>query len=338
MTKDLDSHVRSGGPSGDAHRYARISDVSLSLYTQWWQLETWLRELCHLELRAFGRQAKDAQFTHMAGPDNENPLAYLDFSQLTSLIESNWELFTHTLIEQSSWSGRRVELAQIRHRVGHVRRPHADDLGRMELTLRDLERGAFIAISEYNNRIQPSVEDADNAIIDGWIRGQHEVAQRLLEHAARQYETRLSLRRSIRPWSTSLEGPTPGLLWHADFTMGGKSLNVERFWDEVSSSRWGDLVVQADVDSYSLGLTFSGADDPSDVSDAIGDAFDMVLMSPSSMEPGEWRKRSAEYRELDYRIKVDTIWNILTDSTLPISVFGTGGQTKSKPRFRQVPR
>jgi hypothetical protein len=34
---------------------------------------------------------------------------------------------------------------RIRHRIGHVRRPHDDDLNRVEQALRDLEHGAFVA-------------------------------------------------------------------------------------------------------------------------------------------------------------------------------------------------
>lgn len=64
---------------------------SLALYARWWQLETWLRQLAYVELRArdgrqwdqavlaaSGRQSQDAQFRHMASTDTENPLAYLD--------------------------------------------------------------------------------------------------------------------------------------------------------------------------------------------------------------------------------------------------------------------
>jgi hypothetical protein len=76
-----------------------VDEEALVLYGRWWQLETWLREVAYLELRskygvkwtdqvkaASGRQNSDAEWTHMLGPDNDNPLAYLDFSQLRSLM------------------------------------------------------------------------------------------------------------------------------------------------------------------------------------------------------------------------------------------------------------
>ncbi|MCO7218605.1 hypothetical protein [Klenkia sp. PcliD-1-E] len=37
--------------------------------------------------QATGRSIKDAAFTHMAGADNVNPLAYLDYSQLMGLLQ-----------------------------------------------------------------------------------------------------------------------------------------------------------------------------------------------------------------------------------------------------------
>ena len=108
---------------------------SLALYARWWQLETWLRQLAYVELRArdgrqwdqavraaSGRQSQDAQFRHMTSTDTENPLAYLDYSQLQDLIERNWAQFAPALIRQPSWAARQEELARIRHRIGHVRR------------------------------------------------------------------------------------------------------------------------------------------------------------------------------------------------------------------------
>ena len=117
---------------------------SLALDARWWQLETWLRELAYVELRAlFGsgwrdpiktllnhslksstpnRQDRDALFTHLIGVDNDNPLAYLDYSQLTQLIADHWEQFGYALLEERSWDGRQSELGQIRHRL-LMRRP-----------------------------------------------------------------------------------------------------------------------------------------------------------------------------------------------------------------------
>ena len=94
---------------------------------RWWQLETWLRELVALELRAAHgvgwedqlrrgspRQAKDAAFTHMAGVDNLNPLAYMDYSQLLEIIADDWDRFAYALLTRPAWEGKQDELKQIR--------------------------------------------------------------------------------------------------------------------------------------------------------------------------------------------------------------------------------
>lgn len=196
-----------------------IGPGSLALYARWWQLETWLRELVYVELRArhgvgwldvvrvaSGRQTLDATFTHMLSADTDNPLAYLDYSQLVSLIDANWDLCSYALLERASWNGRQAELARIRHRIGHCRKPHADDLGRLEQTLRDLERGRFIAHASYNDARSQLGGGHSGRVVRDWQHGEHETAQRLVEHASRQYETRIKVSLSRRPWAPRASG------------------------------------------------------------------------------------------------------------------------------------
>jgi len=79
-----------------------VPGYSLALYGRWWQLETWLRELFYVEMRARDgqrwidssldtrtrqRQARDKARAYMASPDWDNPLAYLDASKLLDLID-----------------------------------------------------------------------------------------------------------------------------------------------------------------------------------------------------------------------------------------------------------
>lgn len=128
------------GVSDRALRAATVGDTgglparSVALYARWWQLETWLRELVYVELRALfgrawgdavaaatGRQTQDAAFTHMAGADSDNPLAYLDYSQLIEIVGRHWDQFEYALLRRSSWEGRQEELLRIRHRIGHLR-------------------------------------------------------------------------------------------------------------------------------------------------------------------------------------------------------------------------
>jgi NAD(P)-dependent dehydrogenase (short-subunit alcohol dehydrogenase family) len=182
-----------------------------ALCTRWRQLKCWLRSLTYVELRALQgtkrldaskaanpRLEQDALYTHMAGPDSDNPLAYLDYSQLLELIERFWDQVGYALFEKASWQGRQVEPKRIRHRIGHMRRPHLDDLGRLEQVLRDLERGTFRALSTYNDRCVPDVVAYDDAVTQGWVRGAHDDARRLLTHADRRYETRIRVTTSAR--------------------------------------------------------------------------------------------------------------------------------------------
>jgi hypothetical protein len=122
------------GGDGDAVRTAArlgVPTASLALYARWWQLEAWLRELVYVELRALhgrewgdvvraasGRQSADASYTHMQGADNKNPLAYLDYSQIVSLIDEHWDTFEYALLTKKAWDGRQEELKRIRHRIG----------------------------------------------------------------------------------------------------------------------------------------------------------------------------------------------------------------------------
>jgi hypothetical protein len=208
---------------------------SVALYARWWQLETWLRSLAYVELRAesgerwtdrldvgaLQRQSRDQARAYMASPDWKDPLAYLDASKLFDLLDRNWSLFEPSLISRGSWQGRRDELLAIRHRIGHLRRPHRDDLMRLEQTLRDLEHGAVRTLRAYNRRYDPYPQQASDPVVTGWVAGQHPVAQRLLEHAERQYGTSLRLTYSVRRWATEFaDGPVSGsrgVLWHADF-------------------------------------------------------------------------------------------------------------------------
>jgi hypothetical protein len=116
-----------------------------ALYARWWQLETWLRSLVYVELRAaYGREwakrlsklsekrrLSDEAFRYMATPDAQALLAYTDAADLFEIIEADWPLFEDALLQQAVWAGRTVELRNIRNRMGHCRRPHADDLSRL---------------------------------------------------------------------------------------------------------------------------------------------------------------------------------------------------------------
>jgi hypothetical protein len=274
----------------------------------------------------------------MYSADSENPLAYLDFSRLAQLIDQHWEQAGYALLERSSWAGRLVDLSRIRHRIAHVRAPHPDDLQRLEQTLRDLERGAFVAFASYNDGYVPEARDARNAIVRGWVQGRHADAQRLIEHAQRQYETRLRVRISRRPWRGREEwqNSSVGFLWHADFVMRERTTDVRSLWNDSQLDAVKPLLVHLRADNpWHVGFTFSGADDAEAVSDAIGTAFDTVLDSSSprfidDAAQDRWHERA---KLLDYRVHTKSGWNIVDRHTLPISIFSAGSGVDFAPHW-----
>ncbi|MEU4709971.1 hypothetical protein AB0G00_26450 [Nocardia salmonicida] len=322
---------------------------SLALYARWWQLETWLRELIYVELRATfgvkwedvvkaatGRKNADASFTHMSGPDNGNPLAYLDYSQLLEIIDTHWPKFALALIEANSWKGRQEELKRIRHRIGHLRKPHPDDLSRLEQTLRDLERGTFVALASYNKRSMPDPRSRSDAVTRGWVAGEHRTAKRLIEHADRQYETRLRVETSRRPWAsmpTDLTG-AEGILWHAEFIMSNRNVDPRTLWAEIDHGGIRDILVHLVFhDPYSVGFTFAAVDDGDDIADAIGAVFEAILTTSrpiSSHSEVDYRRAQSRARAIDYRVQSGTGWCVVDETTVPITHFGSGGGVDSK--------
>lgn len=324
---------------------------ALASYARWWQLETWLRELVYLELRArygqswieevrvaTGRLGQDAAYTHMAGADNDNPIAYLDYSQLVEVTARHWDLLGYALLERHSWDGRQDELKRVRHRIGHLRRPHQDDPGRLEQTLRDLERGAFIALASYNRRREPDPRNHDDPVTGTWLGQRHPTAQDLVRHAEERYGTRLVLRVSRRPWvrwPVDFE-QAPGVLWHAEFLLRGRTVDPRALWRDSSVSAARPLLVHMLADDPShVGFTFAAADEPQDVADAIGNVLDAVLRAsqPGGFEDGSWQRWQRCAGNLDYRVMSGTGWNIVNEGTVPISLFGAGGGVQAAPAW-----
>ncbi len=230
---------------------AGVPTAALAFYGRWWQLENWLREVVYVELRArYGvgwvehlqgraqrRLAGDQQNSYMASADADELLAYTDVSALFELVEDNWELFEQILPPKQRWRGRADELRELRNRNAHCRRPHADDLVRLEQTLRDLERGAWLFYSSYVDA--HFAHASRDAVGRAWIRGRHPTAETLIGsgHAERQYETRFWLGWTARPWADAPDpkriAGTPGVLWHARWSVAGHELNVADLWRQI---------------------------------------------------------------------------------------------------------
>jgi Swt1-like HEPN len=306
--------------------------ATLALYGRWWQLETWLRELVYTELRAklglewesalpqvaASRAERDEVNRYMASADSGDVLAYLDFGYLLKLIDQHSQLFEPCLPSKVRWLGMAEELSAIRHRVAHVRRPHRDDLARLEQALRDLDHGArtFYAAYAASRRFEE-----EGPVASGWSRGQHPVAKGLLSHA--EDDTLFKLRASARPWAPDGRADLgePGALWHAEwYQFGSGETDPVAFWDGLASLRG-----PAGRDAQRLAMhvlwstpgtlkvTFAAVDEAEAIADAIGVCFDVLLMEARprrhELEPVDdfWRSWKARNDVLPGRVQIGSV-------------------------------
>lgn len=346
MTRDchlypLERLVRNGVPAD-----------ALAFYGRWYQLETWLREVIYVELRAKygsawnahlagrvpGRAAGDAQNAYMASADAGDLLTYADVSDLFSLIEDNWSLFARYLPPRARWIGRTDELRELRNRNAHCRRPHEDDVGRVEQTLRDLEQGARDFYTSYaRTRSVPS--SSSDPLARAWVAAEHDVARRLLGHADGQYDVQFRLGFTVRPWAATPDANeisgTPGVLWYAEWLLGPRQVAPTRFWREIERrSSTTERLVHLLLEDSSVIATFSALDAPDSVADAIGHIFDTMLVvgRPISSEfdfdniQRELDARRAEVARLPARVQRGTALS-LADPHEPeaFSIFAASG-------------
>jgi hypothetical protein len=82
-----------------------------------------------------------------------------------------------------------------------------------------------------------------------------------------------------------------------------------------------------------MSFTFADVDDHNEISDAIGLAFDAILLSRGRGDEPSYHEWQRAARELNYRIAAGSGWNIVDETTLPISIFGSGGSTEEFPRW-----
>jgi hypothetical protein len=324
---------------------AGVSSEGLAVFARWWQLENWLRLLVYIELRAsrgsqwvkaLPRQGKglterDGENAYMSSPDSANPLAYLDAGELFTLIGSDdvWPLVEYALLKRRRWDGLVDELRSIRNRTAHLRRPHRDDLARIEQGLRNLEPGARKALESFNRRLWLPDNPADE-LAKAWVDGEHADARRLLRHAEQSYDTVLQITYSVRPWASDrLPAPIsgqPGTLIHAGWFMrDGAGLQPRDFWgdEQLDATRTRDLIVLVEhASDAEISVSFSGADNSEAIANAIGTCFDLVLRHRKRVPTAGWRKRwLLDSVGLDARVQVNSALLVATEDQ-PFSVFG----------------
>lgn len=152
----------------------------LDTYARLWQLETWLRRLVYVELKAFAgddwaskiRNAekpkeKDKCLSHMPIPE-ESPLSYTQFSELCRILSEDWQLFKSFLPPQSIWDAKLEEVTQIRHRIAHFRSDHRDDPNRVVQLLRDIDNGFWCFCTSYNDPC-PVLPPSDDPVVEHFL-------------------------------------------------------------------------------------------------------------------------------------------------------------------------
>lgn len=170
--------------------------------------------------------------------------------------------------------------------------------------------------------------DSEDPLAKAWVIGEHRDARRLLEHADRQYETGFQLEYSVRPWASHPPDDSlgsPGILVHATWILRDDALVPPRaFWEDTGLDARGarDLIVFVTHPYDSMvSVTFSGADDPGAVADAIGTCFDAVL-GQRDRHPSERRRRRwrIDSQGLDWRVHVADALVLATEDQ-PFSIF-----------------
>jgi hypothetical protein len=293
-----------------------VPAAAVACYARWWQLETYVREVVYTELRTkFGsdwpkelgeraviRAEGDRVNRYMASADAEDLLSYADASMQFNAIERHWELFEAVLLPRVRWQGQVDTLSSVRHRIAHCRRPHPDDLARIEQVLRDLEGGARVFYASYADTAH-RLRERDDPLVDAWIRRGHEAAARLIDHCERNYDTRFSLRYSLRPWAKAPEPEAAvsgheGAIWHAGWIMGSREINPERLWKRLRSQTQ-NLILHLLVEGGGLTATFAASEPAAEVADAIGDVFDSLIMTSRLYQPeGGMERVDAEIEQM----------------------------------------
>ena len=149
----------------------------LDTYARLWQLETWLRRLVYIELRASdgdnwaskirgAERSRDADKRLIHMPTSEDdPLSYAQFSELCRVISDEWPLFEPFLPPKTIWEAKLEEVAQARHRVAHFRIGHRDDLQRVLQLLRDMDQGFWCFCTSYNHP-HPVIPPSDDPVVE----------------------------------------------------------------------------------------------------------------------------------------------------------------------------
>ncbi|RYD70665.1 MAG: hypothetical protein EOP84_26305 [Verrucomicrobiaceae bacterium] len=250
MTENSPERVRS---EDQFENLAGVPIRAVNTYARLWLLETWLRALVYVELRASlgdswsndlsvnaGSFRSDKSLTHMPTPEM-NALSYAPLSKLLELIANNWTCFAPYLPPKQLWDAKLQEVSQVRHRVAHFRLGHTDDFGRVMQLLRDIDNGVWHFCTSYNSYKAVLSSDRDPvaehfSALDPLPWHEFEPG-RWAQFGIRDrtLSVGVNIRVQRRPWSEpSASIGSPGTLYDIRlFAQDGRSFNVRRLLEDT---------------------------------------------------------------------------------------------------------
>lgn len=217
----------------------------LSTYARLWQLETWLRSMVYVELRAcYGDDWKshlqgaseksydqDRELSHMPTPEHL-PTSYMQLGGILKTISCEWRLFEQFLPLKQIWDAKIVEVKQIRHRIAHFRLGHRRDANRVEQLLGDIDQGFWHFCTSYNSR-NPVLPPARDPVMAHFLhldpfpwRETQSGQWARFGTADPNLLVSVSIDISCRPWleSPSVEGAAGSAGYLYDATLGTRDL------------------------------------------------------------------------------------------------------------------
>ena len=320
----------------------RFPQASLAIMARWWQLETYLRTLVYIQMHGLlgpsfasefpkeqKRQGNTGDFGYMASSDDGYLPAHFDVGVLFKFVDQHWDSCRHGIgLPKEVWLGRVNELAPVRHRLAHCRRPHADDASRIEQVMRDLEPAANHFLRAYTNWYPVNADLVDPVVAD-WARMRH-VDAHLVEHGRERRGVEFELRTVSLPGAQT-DGPcvsgSPGRFWvmHALIRQGG--LFIDDYMRESSVQNLLSLATHiVQPSQHQIAVTIPAVGDPTVISDVIG-GFLAAVFSARTKGDERYSVRHPTRRVrggLDPRVDAQGILSVLSELNADdsCSIFG----------------
>ncbi len=135
-------------------KYEPVPPSASVLYRMLWQLETWLRTMVYVELKAartdweepikanlWANSLTNDKVQHHMATSHQVGISYLTFGQLWKIISDNRPMFEPYFPPEANTVPRMEEVKTIRNRIAHFREPHRHDVDRLKLFMKDMEAG-----------------------------------------------------------------------------------------------------------------------------------------------------------------------------------------------------